>query len=1839
MPTVAEQTAILQTYLANGQYPDAYNYISTQITGDPAWNQSLPGWFESAATINSTEPSYIPNFLKDWVFTSNIIAMNDAHASNVDPFSAGAAQLNQQVSDQLAEQIINDYITAIEQGGVLSPETIYYTDVDAAATGFNIPESAWAGGPLAGPLYDFPVGEVYDTPQEVLDWLTNSIKTGEALIEKYGDKALHTVAQAVDGVLQLIGDFANEASETLSNLFHRIDRLWDYPNWLPGPDGGGGGGGSGGGGSGGGGGGGSDGGGGSGGHGGDGGGNYPPDNKPQPYDPLILDLDGDGIRLIAPIEGSAQFDIDNDGFRELMGWVGDGDGFLALDSNSNGVIDAAAELFGTDSLTGHEHLAQFDSNSDGKINSADPVWAALRVWVDTDADGISDAQELFTLDQLNVSSLSLTATAQSESQAGGEIVSMADVQFADGHHSSSYSVNLLVNQAITEQTLPEGFEFDPRTVVLPTLAGVGNLPDLKVAMSLDAVLLQMVEDLVSKDRSLGFDSFFVDAKDILFRWAQVDGLDPAGRGTGIDGREVAVVELITGDTYPELLNLQRGYGPTVEHYFDQFFDALFSRLMGQLWESKWLSLQATDPSALFEPGVASDPLMLLFGGLLSDGRFVDQNLARNLVEIGDSLRSSGPIDHDEITQLVLPTLRVMLADRYGSVDESYGELMWLIANLQNVDTEAAGIGWAALTDGTHVIGTDFNDVIVAGGTDASLVAGGGDDTLTAGSKQTLLSGGDGADHIDGGSANDLLLGGKGNDVLTGRGGLDILVGGQGDDLLSGSGQSDTYTIGLGDGHDTIDDATYNFGADGGSADTIEFGDGITPDMIVVTQAEGGSSLLLTVGIAGDTVLIKSTMVNPLDRIEFVTFADGTTWTHADLVEMSMSDNAGNNTFYGSFNGESIRGGTGNDALYGGDGSDSYVWARGDGNDTITETINFGDADRLVLEGVNPAAATITRSGSTLILTIAESATGLGDGGVITMADSFDGEFAKGVEQIVFGDGTTWTNADLRSRWLASVSTSGSDTITAFSTADTIRAGAGNDTLNGGASSDTYIWARGDGSDTITETINNGSADKLILEGINPSSVTIGRSGSILILTIAESTPGAGNGGVITMPDSFDGEFARGVEQVVFADGSIWTKADMCARWLTSVSTSGNDTINGFINADTIQAGAGNDTLNGGDGNDTYIWARGHGSDTITETINNGTADQLVLQGINPADVTVTRNVDNITLTIRESSAGAGNGGTIILVNSLDSSYENGVEQIRFADNTVWTQATLRSMVVSAAGTPGNDTITGTTAADVIRGGAGNDTINGGASSDTYLWSRGDGNDTITETINNGAADRLILEGVNPADVTVARNGSILVLTVAESAPGAGNGGIITMADSFDGDFAKGVEQIAFGDGTVWTYADVRTKWLASVSTAGNDNITGFSAADTIRAGGGNDTLAGGTGNDIYIWARGDGSDTVTENVSSGTDQLVLEGVNPAQVTVGRSGSTLLLTVAESAPGAGDGGTISMASSFDGATGTGVEQFVFADGTVWTNADVRALWLASAATSGNDTIAGFSTADTIRGGAGNDALAGAQGNDIYIWARGDGNDTITENTSSGTDQLVLDGVSPADVTVGRSGGIVILTITESAPGAGNGGTITMPDSFDGEFSKGVEQVVFGNGTVWSRADLITQYLASAPTGGNDTISGFASADTIHGGAGNDTLSGGDGADIIYGDDGNDFIYGNNHNDTLIGGLGNDRLEGASGVDTYMYNLGDGDDVIYDTSADTAGNETLVFGAGITAADLIFTRSTSDTDDLIITFKNGAGSILLDEQYTANAGVELIQFSDGSTLAQAYFLPGG
>ncbi|MFU2137234.1 S8 family serine peptidase [Gallibacterium anatis] len=178
-------------------------------------------------------------------------------------------------------------------------------------------------------------------------------------------------------------------------------------------------------------------------------------------DPLVLDLNGDGVRLSRYSENSILFDIDNDGGSlEQTGWFSATDGVLVRDLNNNGKIDNIAEMFseyyggkaGSQGesgekryMNGFEALRTLDSNKDGIFDSKDNDFSKVRVWQDKNQNGITDSGELQTLSALDISQISLSYQHKGgEFFQGNELLAQGNFT-RNGKRLVAASVNFLAN--------------------------------------------------------------------------------------------------------------------------------------------------------------------------------------------------------------------------------------------------------------------------------------------------------------------------------------------------------------------------------------------------------------------------------------------------------------------------------------------------------------------------------------------------------------------------------------------------------------------------------------------------------------------------------------------------------------------------------------------------------------------------------------------------------------------------------------------------------------------------------------------------------------------------------------------------------------------------------------------------------------------------------------------------------------------------------------------------------------------------------------------------------------------------------------------------------------------------------------------------------------------------------------------------------------------------------------------------------------------------------------------------------------------------------------------------
>lgn len=134
------------------------------------------------------------------------------------------------------------------------------------------------------------------------------------------------------------------------------------------------------------------------------------------YSPLMINLQSNAavFKLTSPADGVC-FDIAGRGTAYQVAWTREdsNSGWIALDRNGNGRVDDGTELFGTATrlrtgeraTNGFDALREFDANGDGKVDSDDPVYASLRVWLDLNHNGVSEPYELVPFEQLGISAL------------------------------------------------------------------------------------------------------------------------------------------------------------------------------------------------------------------------------------------------------------------------------------------------------------------------------------------------------------------------------------------------------------------------------------------------------------------------------------------------------------------------------------------------------------------------------------------------------------------------------------------------------------------------------------------------------------------------------------------------------------------------------------------------------------------------------------------------------------------------------------------------------------------------------------------------------------------------------------------------------------------------------------------------------------------------------------------------------------------------------------------------------------------------------------------------------------------------------------------------------------------------------------------------------------------------------------------------------------------------------------------------------------------------------------------------------------------------------------------
>ena len=458
------------------------------------------------------------------------------------------------------------------------------------------------------------------------------------------------------------------------------------------------------------------------------------------------------------------------------------------------------------------------------------------------------------------------------------------------------------------------------------------------------------------------------------------------------------------------------------------------------------------------------------------------------------------------------------------------------------------------------------------------------------------------------------------------------------------------------------------------------------------------------------------------------------------------------------------------------------------------------------------------------------------------------------------------------------------------------------------------------------------------------------------------------------------------------------------------------------------------------------------------------------------------------------------------------------------------------------GGSGQDFILGSSGNDVIRGGNNDDRIFGGSGNDTLLGDRG--NDRV---LGQTGSDLLIVNNGDGSDVLEGGDGDNDTVQV-NGANGAGddfsidpNGARVRFQRNNLGLFALDIGTTENLDvngqgGSDVIAGSVGLNGLIELDLdggQGNDLLIGGDGVDTLRGGAGNDTLIGRKGNDVmlgeqgndlFVWNNGDGSDLmeggadidiVQVNGANGAGDDFSIDPNGARVRFQRNNLGLFaldIGTTENLDVNGQGGSDVIAGS------------VGLNGLIELDLDGG---------QGNDLLIGGDGVDTLRGGAGNDTLIGRKGNDVMLGEQG--NDLFVWNNGDGSDLM--------------EGGADIDTVqVNGANGAGDDFSID-PNGARVRFQR-------NNLGLFALDIGTTENLDVNGQGGSDVIAGSVGLNgliklDLDGGQGNDLLIGGDGVDTLRGGAGND---------TLIGRKGNDVMLGEQGNDLFVWNNGDGSDLM-------------------------------------------------------------------------------
>ena len=1216
------------------------------------------------------------------------------------------------------------------------------------------------------------------------------------------------------------------------------------------------------------------------------------DDVPDHYgSPLVLDLDGDGIELVDLKDSVAFFDIDNDGLKERLSWIASDDGILALDSNGDGEINDANELFGygetysargiglTSDLTGpsrldirytsgFEKLGTFDQNEDGVINDQDAVFSELRVWRDLNGNGISTNDELFSLSDVGVSSISLEAATVRENIGDSFITDKGQFETTNGDNLEISDLWFRFNQYDTKFDIPN--DLDPTLDDLPDLNGAGKVKDLKLAMAEDLKLRALVEEFTSLEVSdLSRVSSLVN--DIIYRWT--------GNTVGIissenaDSRQVEVI----GDFSDTVFRQTNGTFVAREQagaILTEIYNIIHRDVSVQLFA------QSNIGQSLF-PEISYKSKAFL---LLAEGS--------NSAEFLDRLVNNLPDD-----------------------SSLHQKIAYFHAGLRILDA----------------VYESFEDIELLGDQGATTYRGNVETLLQEqGIELTyveLISA-----HV-GGDGDDFLIGQafRGNHYAQHK---NVIVSGAGDDDIRFAGPDNIFYWGKGQGNDDVTLRPYIYGEDFVTEIRLN---GLSAQDITIT-ASSGFDILITIIDSGEVLSLNNlAQLTTLSELRLV--LDDLVLNEKQLRESINIATNGDDVLVQTSE-TSLDGLEGNDVLIGMHAlgtplPTNYFFNIGSGQDEIRDNL---EGENVVTFGTDITAGNLVFSrsgfkGETLVISID------GTEDSLRIQDQYKNSEPI-ISRFIFNDGTELSAVEILDLEIedtdgdgVSHGSAGNNDFSiydiSFDDADTV--------FHGYNGADTYYFY-GAGTDTI-EDLGNDDANDLVKFDFEVRSLTAEKLGinfsfldedfgdQIIInnekgrIELYEFIGNSGSD-IYTFEDlinNFDFIFSNN-EIVGTSNGEelIGTDEHDRIRGLSGndvlrggvgfdklfagfgddqlYGDSGDDVLEGSYGSDTYHGGLGNDIAIERDGNSIFYYNLGDGNDIYIGDSSSSGLDVLQFgAGINSSDLSYSfvrvdatqfldeyqYEKDHLALKIDLAQ-----GGSITLLDGRFNSL-GYVDEVRFDDGT----SLSKSEIFNLANVPtdGDDQLFAERQGDddTFDAGLGNDIIDGNGGQDIVKYDLGDGNDTILGPNNSSSSASLIIQlggEISEADITFEITGEtsqdLKILFPDGGSILIQNNFIINQTipfiDPYDSpppsvastgfEQAEYLTQIELTNGVILNSEEIKARALAASS--GNDVQMGSALDDTILTSAGDDILKGGFGSDQYEFGLGAGSDQIIETSQS-----------------------------------------------------------------------------------------------------------------------------------------------------------------------------------------------------------------------------------------------------------------------------------------------------------------------------------------------------------------------------------